>query len=62
MSLGLEGRGTAWVDDVELVAVGLDVPLTESVEDLRFKGVKQKELAALCDMLDANDVVVRFSN
>lgn len=46
----------------KLATLRLDVPLEESVDDLRFKGVKQQELAALCDMLDANDVVVRFSN
>jgi hypothetical protein len=29
VSLGLQGKGTAWMDDVRVVPVGLDVPLTE---------------------------------
>ncbi|MBF5066388.1 hypothetical protein G6O45_24500, partial [Salmonella enterica subsp. enterica serovar Istanbul] len=29
VSLGLEGKGAAWVDDVRITPVGLDVPLTE---------------------------------
>ncbi|MDB4938790.1 MAG: Transcriptional regulator, AraC family protein, partial [Labilithrix sp.] len=28
VTLGLEGKGTAWIDDVRLTPVGLDVPLT----------------------------------
>jgi 5'-3' exonuclease len=46
----------------KLATLRLDVPLTESVEDLRFRGVNHAELGPLCAMLDADDVLARFSN
>ncbi|HKU38821.1 MAG TPA: 5'-3' exonuclease H3TH domain-containing protein, partial [Polyangiales bacterium] len=38
-----------------------DVPLTESVEDLRHRGVNREELAKLCDEIDAPDVLAKFA-
>jgi 5'-3' exonuclease len=46
----------------QLATLRLDVPLTESVDDLRFRGVDHAALGPLCEMLDADDVVARFGN
>jgi 5'-3' exonuclease len=44
----------------KLATLRLDVPLPESVDDLRPRGIRREELTALCNELDANDVLERF--
>ena len=44
----------------QLATLRLDVPLPESVEDLRHRGVDRGALTALCRELDASDVLERF--
>jgi 5'-3' exonuclease len=46
----------------KLATLRLDVPISETVDDTRFRGVDQVELRKLCEMLDADDVLARFSN
>jgi 5'-3' exonuclease len=46
----------------KLATLRIDVPLEESVDDLRFRGVNKAELEPLCALLDADDVLARFSN
>jgi 5'-3' exonuclease len=46
----------------KLATLRVDVPLKESVDDLRFRGVNKPELTAICAMLDAEDVLARFAN
>jgi 5'-3' exonuclease len=46
----------------KLATLRLDVPLTETVEDTRFRGVNHAELRKVCEILDADDVLARFSN
>jgi hypothetical protein len=44
VSLGLQGKGAAWIDDVRIAPVGLDVPLTEI--DERPRALKNGDLEA----------------
>jgi 5'-3' exonuclease len=43
-----------------LATLRLDVPLSETVEDLRHQGVRNDELRALCHEIGAEDVLERF--
>jgi 5'-3' exonuclease len=44
----------------QLATLRLDVPLRETVDDLRHRGVHMDDLAALCSEIDAPDVLERF--
>lgn len=44
-----------------LATLRLDVPLPESVEDLRHRGVRRDELEVLCQELGAPDVLAKFA-
>ena len=44
----------------QLATLRLDVPLTEKVEDLAWKGARMADLQALCEELRAPDVVQRL--
>jgi 5'-3' exonuclease len=43
-----------------LATLRLDVPLSESVADLAWRGVQRDDLAALCREIGADDVLARF--
>jgi 5'-3' exonuclease len=43
----------------ELARLRLDVPLTESLEDLRWRGARREPFAALCERLGAPDLLAR---
>lgn len=45
-----------------LATLRLDVPLPESVEDLRYRGVQREALAELCEEIGAEDVLERFKS
>jgi len=44
----------------QLATLRLDVPLTESVVDLAWQGVRKDELVQLCREVGADDVAARF--
>jgi 5'-3' exonuclease len=43
-----------------LATLRTDVPLTESLDDLKWRGARMSELRALCEELGANDVLERL--
>ena len=45
----------------QLATLRLDVPLSESVSDLAWRGVQREELAALCQEIGVDDVLPRFT-
>jgi len=54
-----KGREAALLYE-KLATLRLDVPLTETIEDVAWKGPNMAELEALCDELRAPDVIQRL--
>ena len=45
----------------KLATLALDVPLAESLDDLRWRGAKRAELEALCDDIGETDLIGRIN-
>ena len=45
----------------KLAVLALDVPIEESLDDLRWRGAKRAELEALCEEIGSKDLLSRIN-